>query len=82
MINELFIFLKASPAKGAPLAVGTDISTMHLLSLVTEPDEVARDADEGRMMCRPLCPEMLTFVACEKLGFLMGPAPSLVISSL
>jgi hypothetical protein len=63
MISEFVMFFKARPANGAPSVVGADISTMHPFNLVREPDEVAREADEGRMMCRPLWPDMLTFVA-------------------
>jgi hypothetical protein len=81
-MREPLMFFNASPAKGALFAVGTDMSTIHLLSLVKEPEEVARDAEEGRMMWRPLWPEILTFVASEKLGFRIGLAEPLVISSL
>jgi hypothetical protein len=73
MIKELVIFFRARPANGAPSVVGADISTMHLLNLVREPDDVAREAEVGRMMCRSLCPDMLTFVAWEKLGFRIDP---------
>lgn len=82
MIKELVIFFMAKPANGAPSAVGADMSTMHLLNLVSEPDEVAREAEVGRMMCRSLCPDILTFVAWEKLGFRMDPAAWFIISSL
>jgi hypothetical protein len=54
MISEFLISFKARPAKGAPSAVGTDVSTIHLFSFVREPDEVAREADTGRMICRPV----------------------------
>jgi hypothetical protein len=54
MMRDPLIFFKASPAKGVLFAVGTDMSTIHLLSLVKEPEDVARDAEEGRMMWRPM----------------------------
>lgn len=82
MINEFVMFFRARPAKGVPSAVGADISTMQPFKLVRDPDEVARDAEDGRMMCRSLWPDILTFVACEKLGLRMGPAAPLVISAL
>jgi hypothetical protein len=50
MMREPLMFFSASPAKGALFAVGTDISTMHRLSLVNEPDDVALEAEEGRIM--------------------------------
>jgi len=68
------MFFKARPANGAPFVVGTDMSTMHLFRLVMEPEEVAREADEGRMMWRPLWPEMFIFMASEKLGLRIGLA--------
>jgi hypothetical protein len=80
-MREFLIFFNARPANGAPFVVGTDMSTIHLFSLVIEPDAVARDADEGRIMWRPVWSEILILVACEKLGFLIGPEAR-VISSL
>jgi hypothetical protein len=50
MIRDCLIFFRARPAKGAPFAVGADISTMHLLSAVKEPEAVAREAEDGRMI--------------------------------
>lgn len=52
-IREFVIFLSARPAKGFPLAVEIDISTMHLVRSVSDPEDVAWDAEDGRMMCRP-----------------------------
>ena len=67
------MFFSVRPAKGAPSLVGADISTMHPRNLVRDPDEVAREADDGRMICRSLWPDILTFVAWEKLGFRIDP---------
>jgi hypothetical protein len=50
MIKDRLIFFNAIPAKGAPLAVGTDISTIHSVSLANVPEDVAREAVEGRMI--------------------------------
>jgi len=75
------MFFNARPAKGAPFVEGTDISTIHLFICVIEPEAVALDAEEGRIICSPVCPEMFTFVACEKLGLRIGPPPR-PISSL
>jgi hypothetical protein len=58
------------------------MSTIHLLSFVNEPEAVAWEAVEGRMMCKRVWPDILTFVACEKLGFRMGPCSGLDNSSL
>ena len=80
-ISDDWIFCNVRPANGVPLEVGSDISTMHRLSFVREPDDVARDAEEGSIMCRPLWPEMFTLVASEKLGLRIGPG-ALDISSL
>jgi hypothetical protein len=44
------MFFNARPANGALFAVGTDMSTTHLFSLVRDPEEVAREAEEGRIM--------------------------------
>jgi hypothetical protein len=38
-------------AKGAPLAVGTDMSTIQCFKFVNVPPEVARDALDGSMIC-------------------------------
>jgi hypothetical protein len=50
IIRELLTFFNARPANGAPFAVGTDMSTIHLFILVIEPEDVAREAEEGRIM--------------------------------
>lgn len=44
------MFFRAKPANGAPSAVGTDMSTIHLSIFVIEPDDVACEAEEGRMI--------------------------------
>ena len=62
--------------------VGTVMSTMHLLRLVKEPEDVAREAEEGRMMCRPVWSEIEILEACEKLGERIGPRGARAISSL
>jgi len=42
---------KTRLANGAPVAaVGADISMMHPWMFVTVPDDVARDAEEGKMI--------------------------------
>jgi hypothetical protein len=81
-INDLLISFNVRPANGAPLVVGTDISTMQLLSFVTAPEEVALEADEGRIMCSPVWSDMETLDACEKLGVLTGPRGAFANSSL
>lgn len=52
-MREFVMFFNARPAKGWPLAVDMDISTMHLLRSVRDPEDVAWAAEDGRMMCRP-----------------------------
>jgi hypothetical protein len=49
-MRDPLMFFNIRPAKGALFAVGTDISTIHLLSLVNDPEDVAREAEEGKMM--------------------------------
>jgi hypothetical protein len=49
-MRDPLMFFNIRPAKGALFAVGTDISTIHLLSLVKDPEDVAREAEEGKMM--------------------------------
>lgn len=62
------MFFSARPAKGFPLAVDMDISTMHFLRSIRDPEDVAWAAEDGRMMCRPSWSEMATELACLKLG--------------
>jgi hypothetical protein len=52
-MREFVMFFSARPAKGFPLAVEMDMSTMHLVRSVRDPEDVACDADDGKMMCRP-----------------------------
>lgn len=67
-MSELLTFLSVRPAKGRPEAVGTDMSTTQLRRLDSAPEVVAREADDGRMMCSPLCEERLMLVAWLKEG--------------
>jgi hypothetical protein len=78
----LATFLIARPGNAAPEAVGIDMSIMQLLRSVRLPEEVARDADDGKMMCRPEWFEMPMFLAAEKLGLRREEALGRAISSL
>jgi hypothetical protein len=73
IMSERLILFSIRPANGAPLAVGTDMSTMQPASFVREPEDVACDADDGRMMWRLWWSDIETLLACEKLGLRTGP---------
>lgn len=45
------MFLRARLAKGPPVAVGMDMSTMQWRREVRLPEEVAWEALEGKIMC-------------------------------
>lgn len=75
------MFFNARPANGAPDTVETDMSTMQRLRSVKEPEEVACDADGGRMICSPECSEMTTDEALLKLGARIMPR-AVAMSSL
>jgi len=51
MSKDSFIPFTVKLANGAPLAVGTDISTIQRFRFVRAPPDVARDAEEGKMIC-------------------------------
>jgi hypothetical protein len=82
MIKELFMFFSVMPANDAPCSVGIDISTMLLVRLVRELEDVAWEAEEGKMIWRPVWSDIDTFEACEKLGLRIGPPGCFAISSL
>ena len=67
------MLFNARPANGAPDTVGTDISTIQRLRSVKEPEEVACEADGGRMICNPECSDMTTDEALLKLGARIMP---------
>jgi hypothetical protein len=46
-------FLIARPGKAEPEDVGIDISMIQFLRSVRLPEEVARDAEDGRIICSP-----------------------------
>jgi hypothetical protein len=75
-------FLIARPGNAEPSVVGIDMSIMQPLRSVRLPDEVARDAEDGKMMCRFEWFEIPMFFAAEKLGFRREEALGLSISSL
>ena len=62
------IFLIVNPANGSPSTAGIDISTTHRRRFVSELDEVACAAEDGRMMCWPVMDEMATDLEDEKDG--------------
>jgi hypothetical protein len=79
------MFLSASPGNGVPpevLPVGADMSTIQDLRSVRLPAEVARAAEGGRMMCRPVCFDIEMLRACEKLGLRIPGSSDLDISLL
>ena len=62
------IFLIVKPANGSPSTVGIDMSITHRRRFVSEPDEVACAAEDGRIMCWPAREEMATDLEDEKDG--------------
>jgi hypothetical protein len=48
------------------------MSTMHFRNAVSEPDEVACEAEEGNMMCRLLWLDITTDCDSENEGFLIA----------
>ena len=62
------IFLIVKPANGSPSIVGIDMSTTHRRRFVSEPDDVACAAEDGRIMCWPTREEMATDLEDEKDG--------------
>jgi hypothetical protein len=66
MINDSLMFLRVRPAKGPPLDVGCDMSTMQWRRFDSVPEVVVCEADVGRMICAPVWLEMVTLVESEK----------------
>ena len=66
MINDSLMFLRVRPAKGPPLDVGCDMSTMQWRRFDSVPEVVVCEADVGRMMCAPVWLEIVTLVESEK----------------
>lgn len=62
------MFLIVKPANGSPSTVGIDMSTTHRRRFVSEPDDVACAAEDGRIMCWLAIEEMATDLEDENDG--------------
>jgi len=71
-IRERSTSRRVKPANGVAEAVGTDMSTTQLVRWESVPCVTAWDADDGRMMCWSVWPEILMFEDWEKEGLRMA----------
>jgi hypothetical protein len=79
MMRESLMFRRYRTSKGAPVFVRGERSTTQRCTFDTVPELVACDAVGGRMMCKPWCFDIATWVDLENEGRLM-PEPELISS--